>query len=206
MASRRGAVRTGSARRLIAAQSALDVQLRIELQHITPLIWRRVRVAEAVTLATLHRILQAAMGWTDSHLHEFEIARRRYGVPDDDSDWPESEPLSDERRARLQSFVEARVRQFHYTYDFGDNWQHVVKIEDIVPRGNDQPLAVCIAGENRRPPEDVGGAHGYAEFLGILKNSRHPEHADMLAWAGGPFDPTEFDMKIVNRRLAYIKR
>ena len=206
MASRRGAVRTGPARRLIAAPSLVDVQLRIELQHLTPLIWRRVRVAEAVTLATLHRILQAAMGWSDSHLHEFEIARRRYGVPDDDNDWPESEPLSDERRVRLQSFVEARVRRFHYTYDFGDNWQHVVKIEDLVPRGTDQPLVTCIAGENRCPPEDVGGTPGYAEFLGIVKNARHPEHADMLTWAGGPFDPIEFDIKIVNRRLAYIKR
>jgi hypothetical protein len=197
-------VRTGPARRLIAAQSVVDVQLRIELPHITPLIWRRVRVAEAVTLATLHRIVQAAMGWSDSHLHEFEIARRRYGVPDDE--WPESEPLVDERRARLQSFVEAKVRRFHYTYDFGDNWQHAVKIEDLVPRGTDQPLAVCIAGENRCPPEDVGGAHGYAEFLGILSNARHPEHADMLAWAGCPFDPTEFDINMANHRLAYIKR
>jgi hypothetical protein len=197
-------VRTGPPRRLIAAQSVVDVQLRIELQHITPLIWRRVRVAEAVTLATLHRILQAAMGWTDSHLHEFEIARRRYGVPDDE--WPESEPLVDERHARLQSFVEARVHRFHYTYDFGDNWQHVIKIEDLVPRSTDQPLAVCIAGENRCPPEDVGAASGYAEFLGIVKNSRHPEHADMLAWAGGPFDPTEFNIDLANHRLAYIKR
>jgi hypothetical protein len=205
MASRRGAVRTGTARRLTAAHSVVDVQLRIELEHITPLIWRRVRVAEAVTLATLHHIVKAAMGWSDSHLHEFEIARRRYGVPDDD-EWPESEPLIDERRARLQSFVEARVRRFRYTYDFGDNWQHLMKIEDIVPRGTNQPLAVCIAGENRCPPEDVGGASGYAEFLGIVKNAQHPEHADMLQWAGGPFDPTEFDMRIANRRLAYIKR
>jgi hypothetical protein len=204
MASGRGAARTGPARRLIAASSLVDVQLRIELQHITPLIWRRLRVAEAVTLATLHRILQAAMGWTDSHLHEFEIAQRRYGVPD--QEWPEPEPLIDERHAHLQTFIEARVRRFHYTYDFGDNWHHVIKVEDLVPRAIEQPLALCIAGENRCPPEDVGSASGYAEFLAILSNARHLQHTDMLAWAGGQFNPTEFDIHIANHRLAYIKR
>jgi hypothetical protein len=47
---------------------------------------------------------------------------------------------------------------------------------------------------------------GYAEFVGIVKNARHPEHADMLAWAGRPFDPTEFNIDLANHRLAYIKR
>ena len=73
------------------------------------------------------------MGWTNSHLHEYEIARERYGIPDDEDDWPGARPLHDERRVRLKPFIEAGVRRFTYQYDFGDSWDHVIKVEDLVP-------------------------------------------------------------------------
>src|SRR5690606_21070156 len=88
-----------------------------------PEVWRCILVPETITLAKLHVALQWTMGRTGGHLHEYEIARRRYGVPD--PEWPEEIPLTDERRVRLSSFIEAGVRRFTYLYDFGDGWEHV---------------------------------------------------------------------------------
>ncbi len=118
MASRRSAAQRalpGGLKDLLAA----DLQLRIELMHIEPHVWRRVIVPETVTLAKLHQILQAAMGWTDSHLHEYEIARKRYGIARSRLALRPSRCI-DERRVQLKPFIEARVRRFTYLYDFGD--------------------------------------------------------------------------------------
>lgn len=202
MASRPSATPRAVARR-VAKLTALQAQLRIELQRVKPLVWRRVLVPENITLAKLHVIVQATMGWTNSHLHEYEIARRRYGIPDDE--WPSTEPVTDERGVRLKPLIEAGVRRFTYLYDFGDHWEHSVKIEDLVSPKPGQPLIVCLAGENACPPEDVGGEPGYPEFLDAISHPTHPEHANMLHWIGGSFDPTAFDLADVNERLVAIK-
>jgi hypothetical protein len=203
MASRRPAAGARAGERRVAALTALRAQLYVELRHVKPLVWRRLLVPEIVTLAKLHGILQWTMGWTNSHLHEYEIARRRYGIPS--QDWPDAEPVADERRVRLQSFIEGGVKRFVYLYDFGDGWEHVVKIEDLVAPQSGQPPIVCVAGANACPPEDVGGPYGYADFLEILANPRHEEHADMMSWIGRPFDPTAFDVDTTNRVLKTIK-
>jgi len=203
MASRRAAAGSRAAERRVAALTALQAQLHIELRGVKPLVWRRILVPETVTLAKLHAILQWTMGWTNSHLHEYEIARRRYGVPD--REWPEEIPLADERRVRLNSFIEAGVRRFIYLYDFGDSWEHVVKIEDLVAPRPDQPPIVCLGGANACPPEDVGGPPGYADFLAVLADPDHEEHADMLVWAGGSFDATKFDLETTNLLLKTIR-
>ncbi len=205
MASRRPVVSSRAVARRVTALTAIQAQLKIELRDVKPLVWRRVLVPETVTLAKLHLILQRAMGWTNSHLHEYEIARQRYGIPDDEDDWPGAEPLADERRVRLKPLIESGLRGFTYQYDFGDSWEHVIKVEDLVPTKSGAPPIVCLAGANACPPEDVGGYPGYAEFLEILADPTHEEHAHMLSWAGGAFDPTAFDLAEINRNLATIK-
>ena len=202
MASRRPATPRAVARR-VATLTRLQVQLRVELQRIKPLVWRRVLVPDNITLAKLHLVLQGATGWTNSHLHEYEITRRRYGTPDDE--WPADEPVIDERRVRLKPLIDAGLRRFTYLYDFGDGWEHLVTIEDLVAPKPGAPLIVCTAGENACPPEDVGGPHSYGEFLAILKDPNHEEHADMLQWVGSAFNPTAFNIADVNERLAPIK-
>ena len=202
MASRRPAAPRAAQGRLKDLVTA-DLQLRIELQHTEPHVWRRVIVPESLTLAKLHTVLQAAMGWTDSHVHEYEIAGKHYGT--EDPDWPSDQPMLDERRVRLKSFVEARVRRFTYVYDFGDDWEHVVTIEDLVaPKDRRQPI-VCTAGENACPPEDVGGGHAYGSFLEAIADPKHEQHQQMLDWIGYPFDPRAFDLNAINQRLARIK-
>jgi hypothetical protein len=202
MASRRSTAQRaipGGLKDLLAA----DVQLRIELLHVQPHVWRRVIVPETVTLAKLHQILQAVMGWTDSHLHEYVIARKHYGTPD--PDWPTEEPLHDERRMHLKPFIEARVRRFNYLYDFGDSWEHEITVEDLLAPKGSGPRIVCMAGENACPPEDVGGEGGYASFLEAIADPQHERHQEMRDWIGYPFDPQAFDLNALNQRLARMK-
>jgi len=143
------------------------------------------------------------MGWTNSHLHEYEIARQRYGTPDDY--YPDEEPVIDERRVRLKPLLESGLRRFIYVYDFGDHWEHIVTVEDLMMPKPDAPSVQCTAGENACPPEDVGSTGGYANFLAILRDPNHEEYADTLTWAGGAFDPAAFDLAAANERLAVIK-
>lgn len=105
-------------------------------------------------------------------------------------------------RCRL---IKSGLRRLTYQYDFGDSWEHVIEVEDLVPPKSSAPPIVWRADANACPPEDVGGCPGYAEFLAVLANPSHEEHAHPLSSAGGAFDPAAFDLAQINRRLAAIK-
>ena len=177
------------------------LRLRIELQGVTPLVWRRFVVPRKVTLPKLHRVIQEVMGWEDYHLHEFVIAGQRYGLPDPEFDFGE-QPLS-EKRVTLDKSL-AGSGSFQYLYDFGDGWEHLVTVEGLVPPEEAPDTFTCLAGENACPPEDVGGPPGYMNYLEAISNPKHEAHGDMLAWRGR-FDPTKFNLKAINKRLARIK-
>lgn len=187
---------------LPGAQPAELLQLRIELAWLKPVIWRRVVVPEVITLAKLHKVIQAAMGWTDSHLHEFEIGRSRYGIPD--PDWDMDEAVIPEKRITLAMSL-AGAKSFRYTYDFGDGWEHRIKVEKSLSAGTHPRTPLCTAGANACPPEDVGGPPGYVDFLDAISNPAHPEHEDMLTRCGGSFDPKAFNIERANQRLQRIK-
>lgn len=161
--------------------------IKITLQDIRPLIWRRIQVWEDITLAQLHTILQIVMDWEDYHLHQFSIGRRIYSVPDPEDDLYERKVI-DESRERLADVVSHVGTQFMYLYDFGDNWRHDLLLEAIFLPDSNLQYPRCIAGERRTPPEDVGRISGYERYLEALADSDHDEHEDMLSW-GGPFDP-----------------
>jgi len=175
-------------------------QLRISLADVMPEVWRRVALPGAYTLDRLHRVIQYAMGWQNYHLHSFEIDGNQYGEPD-----PEGElELRDELEARLDT-VAGKDSRFVYTYDFGDWWEHEIAIEAIYPPEPDERYPLCLEGERACPPEDVGGAYGYAGFLAAIADSEHPEHAAMREWIGKRFDPAAFDHEKATtllRRLA----
>ncbi len=143
------------------------------------------------------------MGWTDSHLHQYEIANKRYGI--EDADWPSSVPMLDERRARLKSFIEEHVEHFTYLYDFGDGWEHRLTIEGLVASEVSRQRIVCTAGESACPPEDVGGEPGYEMFLAAIADPRDERHLELKEWIGNAFEPHGFDLNAVNQRLARIK-
>jgi len=176
-------------------------QLKITLKDSKPPIWRRVLVPSDIPLSKLHRIIQAAMGWWDSHLHQFIVGRVYYGVPDPD-DWHE---VKDERRARLNQIAPTEKSRFTYEYDFGDDWLHAVQVEKILPPDPAQKLPVCIKGRRACPPEDVGGVWGYANFLEALSDPNHPEHELYKEWIGDEFDPEACDLDDINARLRAIR-
>lgn len=178
------------------------LQLRIELTDISPAIWRVVLVPDSITLVKLHRVIQASMGWYDCHLHEFNIDGIRYGIVN--PDWGEDEGLVNEARKRLLQVLSG-ARKFTYTYDFGDSWEHTITVENQLHKENIDNWAHCLLGENHCPPEDVGGAHGYFEFLEAMHDPSHEEHELMKEWWGGTFDPRNFDLAMVNQQLKGIK-
>lgn len=181
------------------------LQLRIELEHSQPLIWRTVAVPDNITLVKLHSVIQAAMGWWGGHLHEFVIDHHHYGQVFDGEPYMDIGPeLIDERRKKLLNAL-GRQRQFEYLYDFGDSWWHKIRLEGTLPLTTPRPQALCLTGEMACPPEDVGGLPGYFEFVEAVSNPLHEEHAAMLDWCGGHFDPTHFDLTETNLRLQHIK-
>ena len=175
-------------------------QLRVTLEDIDPPIWRRLLVPGNAKLDKLHRMIQAAFGWWDYHLHAFEIGEARYGTLDDEC--PEDE--LDETTVTVAQALEG-VQRFTYEYDFGDSWDHEVVVEDSRRIPEALKFAVCLDGQNACPPEDVGGPHGYAEFLQALADPADEEHDSVLEWAGGSFDPTEFDVALANARLQKVR-
>ncbi|GAA5181359.1 plasmid pRiA4b ORF-3 family protein [Rugosimonospora acidiphila] len=175
-------------------------QLRISLIDVAPVIWRRVAVPGGFTLDRLHRVIQYAMGWQDYHLHSFEIEGVQFGVPD-----PEGElDLRDELDVRLDA-IAGKDGRFSYVYDFGDWWEHEIAVEALYPAEPDERYPLCLEGDRGCPPEDVGGAQGYARFLEALRDPGHPEHEAMREWIGRRFDPAFFDpdrATVLLRRLA----
>lgn len=166
------------------------MRLRVTLLDVEPPVWRELVVPIDFTFAQLHRVLQAAMGWEDCHLHEFDLDGLCVGMPSpDDKLFPRDRPLLDERKARLGEMLDGR-RKFRYWYDFGDDWWHEIAVGKAAEGDDAGPR--LLAGEGACPPEDCGGPYGYAELLQALADPKHPEHRELREWAGD-FDPQRFD-------------
>lgn len=168
-------------------------QFKITLNDYEPTIWRRIQVKDC-TLDKLHERIQTAMGWTNSHLHEFTIDGERYGDPALLDDGYEDFYCVDTTVTKISQIVPKDGKRFDflYQYDFGDSWNHKVLFEGCLRAESGQRYPLCIEGERACPPEDVGGIRGYAEFLEALADLNHEQHEDFVQW-GGDFDPEMFD-------------
>ena len=133
-------------------------------------------------------VSRLARNSADWHRHEFSLTGKRYGEPN-----PEDEESAiDERMVRLRDLPLTIGVSIGYEYDFGDHWRHQLVLEKTMvpnPEGN---YSACIAGARNAPPEDVGGAGGYAEFLETIADPDYKDHDAILKWAGGHFDPSTF--------------
>ena len=170
-------------------------QFLIVLPNTDPLVWRRVQVPESYSFWDLHVAIQDAMGWKDYHLHEFVVAepktgrQKRIGIPDDEM--PDERACLAGWKVPIARYLTCGADPVRYRYDFGDDWEHTLEFEDLLP-DDGGPYPRCVAGAGACPPEDVGGTHGYAEFLKVIRNPRHAEHKAMLQWVGGRVDPHAF--------------
>ena len=173
-------------------------QFKITLKGTKPPIWRRILVPETYTFWDLHVAIQDAMGWDDYHLHEFTLLspktgrKVKIGIPSDedvDYGW---EVLA-EWNQKIAHYFSLDNSKADYVYDFGDGWEHSIKLEKILPRETGVAYPRCIDGRGACPPEDCGGIGGYAEFLEAIGDPANELHEDMLDWVGGSFDPDDFE-------------
>jgi hypothetical protein len=172
-------------------------EIKVTLRGIRPPVWRRLHVAQGITLAELHDVIQRAFGWIGCHLHEFDVDGVHFEPAHSEAD-----PMSyDEARVTLAALAPMPGAKLTYTYDFGDDWRHDVLFEKELPADPEVTYPICVKGRRATPPEDCGGRWGYAELLEALGDARHSRHAEMVQWAGGPIDPEAFDLGETNQRL-----
>lgn len=179
-------------------------QFEITILDIEPALWRRIQVPDC-TLDVLHEYIQAAFGWENYHLHQFEIGGVRYGPaePDDMDFGLETE---DETGVPLSNLLPETKRKARwiYEYDFGDGWRHEILFEGHVTPEQGREYPLCVDGERACPPEDVGGPWGYADYLEALADPEHEQHDEMLEWRG-PFDPGAFDAKKATTEMKKVR-
>ena len=185
------------------------VRAVVHILDIEPEISRVLELPITLNLAELHEVLQAAFGWTDSHLHQFNIGGLIYGAPEFDEDG-----LFD---SKIFEATEVRLIDFHfpydrdetldilYEYDLGDSWHHLLRLERVL-REEGAKYPRCIAGKRSGPPEDVGGTSGYADFLDAWLDPEHDEHKDMRRWAGRKFHPEACDLDQINKAIVTAMR
>ena len=182
-------------------------QLKIELIGTEPPVWRRLLVRSDMNLGLLHAVIQVAMGWTNSHLHQFTIGNVGYSDPRMDQDMgPDQPPDRDEGKTTLIEAVPQEKAELVYEYDFGDSREHLITVERIhAPDAASKDFAKCLDGCRACPPDDCGGVGGYADLLEVIKDPQHEDYESMMEWLGGRFDPEVFDIKKVNTYLRKLK-
>lgn len=206
----------------IFCMKALQLKVTLELEDHQ--VWRRIIVPVNRTFDKLHDIIQAVFGWKDYHLHEFyifEAAASNNGLSINHSGfyeggnrpilnlvsneeafgYPNDIEMMLETGIKLSEYIPA-YKKLKYNYDFGDNWEHYIEVEDTID-DYDVYYPVCLEGEGNTPPEDVGGSGGYAEFLQILSDPKHADYEHMVRWSRMQ-GYKDFDMQMVNHRLKYL--
>jgi hypothetical protein len=177
-------------------------QIKVGLRGATPPIWRRLEVPADISLARLHTVIQIAFGWSDDHLHVFETPYGSFGTAGTDLGYRA------ETSATLEQVASAVNDKLCYTYDFGDDWDHDIRVEKVLDDNEQAGYPRCTGGRRAAPPEDCGGIWGYAELVRVLSDPADDEHQDRLDWLGlgnaADFDPDRFDAAAVNRVLGRI--
>ena len=206
-------------------------RLKITLDDVEPAVMRGVEVPLGITLSDLHLVIQAVMPWEDYHLYEFTVGRsQRWALPDPDGEMFGPGPV-DARKVTLEEVLEGQVddapkragrlgvlaaellaakpakpiKSLKYLYDFGDGWEHSIKVEAITEAlGVTYPRLVDAKG--RCPPEDCGGAPGYEHYLQAIAGPKRQDHKDLIAWRGPGFDPSTVDVAEIEAALTKLAR
>lgn len=188
---------------------AYIIRLKARIIGIEPPVTRTLELPREMNFAQLHEVLQAAFGWTDSHLHQFIVGGLTIGAPEAleyDAYGPKVLEATEVQLKDLTFPFEVHsTLTITYQYDFGDDWQHELVLcraasDDEVKHPR------CIAGFRAGPPEDVGGYSGYADFLEAWLDTNHDEHKEVRRWVGKNFDPERFNLEAVNTAVAKAMR
>jgi len=168
-------------------------RLKITLHDVKPVVLRRVEVPFDIRLDRLHLILQAAIGWTNSHLYEIRARDVGWSTPYPDQDC--GGDFLDARKASLGDVLEdVGTKTLKYLYDFGDGWEHTIKIERLIAPEPGILYPRLIEAKGRCPPEDIGGPWGYGELLEALADPSHERHRELKEWVADDFNPHVLDV------------
>jgi hypothetical protein len=170
------------------------IQIKISLKYSSPLIWRRLQVPATQPLRGLHRIIQASFSWNSSHLYVFNVDGIEYGDPELDN----GEMGWENDQNRKLSQIAKVTDNFTYTYDFGDNWEHKIEIEEFLKSKKGVKYPLCIDGKETAPLDDVGSIPGHYNMLEALSNPDHPEHEEYCSWVGEFYHLQKFNISHVN--------
>ena len=159
-------------------------QFKIQIKGIKqPPVWRRLLVPSSMTFYKFHLVLQSAFGWWNSHLFEFSPRGLGSYPSITTNDGEELEQCGETIEAEdifLYEIFKKETQRFIYVYDFGDDWEHQITLEKIIP--DSKPIIDCIAGKGKCPPEDCGGVGGFANMKEIMKDKDDPEHFEFMEW------------------------
>ncbi len=183
--------------------------LHIRLDNVDPKIEREFLVPSNLRLDRLHQVIQAVMGWEDCHLHEFVVGPIRNGLrfgPKNPEFAGFGEEPQNETRSTLKQIAPDKGDKFRYWYDFGDDWWHSLRVKAVLDSAPVVTPLFCLKARGACPPEDCGGPWGYGQLLTALADPKHEDHASLLDWLGGPFDPDFPDIEGINERLARLAR
>ncbi len=174
----------------------------IHLIGTEPLVTRTFKVSAQTTMYELHHIIQVVMGWTNSHLYQFNVEEEVISdtrMVDDDLG-----PVTDVKGVMVTQVFPKVGIAVTYEYDFGDCWMHHLELVDISTHPIDEVLPQIIGGENACPPDDCGGTYGYKNLKEILLNPKHPEYKSTKKWVGSTFDPMVCDLKTIQQKLGNL--
>lgn len=174
------------------------LELDITLKGSKPAIWRRVLVPADLTFRELHYVIQFAMGWTNSHLHQFVVGRYERCIGCLLEDGFDSAEMEDGRKVAMSEVLTKPEDKIDYEYDFGDGWEHLLKVKKVHEAEAGKYYPVLIGGARACPPEDCGGIPGYVNLVNIMKKKSGSAYKEMAQWLGKDFDPEAFDMEEIN--------
>ena len=179
-------------------------RVRITLDRIRPLIWRRVDIPLTMSLKGVHEVIQAVMLFDDHHQFDFHVeidgVVRRYGIPDPDG----LVEILDAKSTKLGMLIDHGTSEIAYCYDFGDNWQHRLVIQGVSDADPKVEYPKFVDGKRRAPPEDVGGTLGFSEFTKAMRDPDHPRHHRMVEWYGRRFDPHDIEIEAITARVKLL--
>lgn len=178
-------------------------RLTVTLEEMEPEVRRRLEVPFDLRLDRLHQTLQAALGWTDSHLWEITAGGVGWGIPD--PDWGDG-PLNAAKTTLFDVVEDTGAKTLRYLYDFGDGWEHLIKLTDITDGDPNTDYPLLLDGTGRCPPEDVGGPWGYGDFLEAIADPAHENHEHWSEWAPPDFDPNDAQLDELKALVAKLAK
>jgi len=177
-------------------------QLRVELDGISPTVWRRLMVSARASLHELHLVIERAMGREPDIAYQFDVDGVLYiDAADDPPPGREADATSLESLA-----LHPGARFLHVAENLGEPWRHVLTLEQAVPRLVGQRLPACVAGARAAPPDDCAGPRAYRELLDVIADPMHPRAAELSSWLPEDFDPEYADVTSINAALAKVPK